>query len=70
MVMYGIFLFTSQFMQLGLGLSPLEAGLLGLPGIAAMMVVSTTTPKLVAVMRPAYVDRARHGRVGARHGAC
>ena len=27
--MYGIFLFTSQFMQLGLGLSPLEAGLLG-----------------------------------------
>ena len=43
MVMYGIFLFTSQFMQLGLGLSPLEAGLLGLPGIAAMMVVSTST---------------------------
>jgi DHA2 family multidrug resistance protein-like MFS transporter len=55
MVMYGIFLFTSQFMQLGLGLSPLQAGLLGLPGIAAMMVVSTATPKLVAVMRPAYV---------------
>jgi DHA2 family multidrug resistance protein-like MFS transporter len=55
LVMYGIFLFTSQFMQLGLGLSPLEAGLLGLPGIAAMMVVSTSTPKLVAVMRPAYV---------------
>jgi DHA2 family multidrug resistance protein-like MFS transporter len=55
MVMYGIFLFTSQFMQLGLGLSPLQAGLLGLPGIAAMMVVSTATPKIVAVMRPAYV---------------
>jgi MFS transporter, DHA2 family, multidrug resistance protein len=54
MVMYGIFLFISQFMQLGLGLSPLEAGLLGLPGIAAMMVVSTMTPKIVAVMRPAY----------------
>jgi DHA2 family multidrug resistance protein-like MFS transporter len=55
MVMYGIFLFTSQFLQLGLGLSPLEAGLFGLPGIAAMMVVATATPKLVAVMRPAYV---------------
>jgi DHA2 family multidrug resistance protein-like MFS transporter len=41
-------------MQLGLGLSPLEAGLLGLPGIAAMMVVSTMTPRIVAVMRPAY----------------
>src|SRR3712207_6346602 len=55
MVMYGIFLFTSQYMQLGLGLSPLEAGLLGLPGIVAMMVVATLTPKLVAVARPAYV---------------
>jgi DHA2 family multidrug resistance protein-like MFS transporter len=55
MVMYGVFLFTSQFMQLGLGLSPLEAGLLGLPGIVAMMVVSTMINKLVAVMRPAYV---------------
>ena len=54
MVMYGIFLFTSQFMQLGLGLSPLEAGLLGLPGIAAMMVVSTMTPKIVGLVRPAY----------------
>jgi MFS transporter, DHA2 family, multidrug resistance protein len=54
MVMYGIFLFTSQFMQLGLGLSPLQAGLLGLPGIAAMMVVSTMTPKIVALLRPAY----------------
>jgi DHA2 family multidrug resistance protein-like MFS transporter len=55
MVMYGISLFVAQFLQLGLGLSPLEAGLLGLPGIAAMMVVATSTPKLVAVMRPAYV---------------
>jgi MFS transporter, DHA2 family, multidrug resistance protein len=55
MVMYGIFLFTSQFMQLGLGLSPLQAGLLGLPGIAAMMVVSTSTAKIVERMRPAYV---------------
>jgi len=55
MVMYGISLFTAQFMQLGLGLSPLEAGLLGLPGIAAMMVVSTLTPKVAPLMRPAYV---------------
>jgi DHA2 family multidrug resistance protein-like MFS transporter len=55
MVMYGVFLFTSQFLQLGLGLSALEAGLLGLPGVAAMMVVATATPKLVAVLRPAYV---------------
>jgi DHA2 family multidrug resistance protein-like MFS transporter len=51
--MYGISLYTAQFLQLGIGLSPLQAGLLGLPGIAAMMVVSTTTPKLTAVVRPA-----------------
>ncbi len=55
LVMYGIFLFTSQFLQLGLGLSPLQAGLLGLPGVAAMMVVATATPKIVALLRPAYV---------------
>src|SRR3712207_3693972 len=55
LVMYGIFLFSSQFLQLGLGLSPLQAGLLGLPGVAAMMVVATATPKIVAVLRPAYV---------------
>src|SRR3712207_2049048 len=38
MVMYGIFLFTSQLMQLGLGLSPLEAGRRGLPGVAALKI--------------------------------
>jgi DHA2 family multidrug resistance protein-like MFS transporter len=57
-VMYGISLFTAQFLQLGLGLSPLEAGLLGLPGVAAMMVMSGLIPRFVEVMRPAYVIAA------------
>jgi DHA2 family multidrug resistance protein-like MFS transporter len=46
-VMYGISFFIAQFMQLGLGLSPLEAGLWNLPGIAAMMIVATQIGRLV-----------------------
>ena len=52
--MYGIYLFISQYLQLGLGLSPLEAGLLGLPGIVAMMVTATALPQFAAGVRPAY----------------
>jgi DHA2 family multidrug resistance protein-like MFS transporter len=52
--MYGVYLFISQYLQLGLGLSPLEAGLLGLPGIAAMMVTATVLPNVAAGVRPAY----------------
>ena len=58
LTMYGIYLFTSQYMQLGLGLSPLEAGLWGLPGIAAMMIVSALLPQIAATARPAYVVAA------------
>ena len=50
--MYGVYLFISQYLQLGLGLSPLEAGLLGLPGIAAMMVTATVLPQYAANVRP------------------
>jgi MFS transporter, DHA2 family, multidrug resistance protein len=53
-VQYGIFLFTSQYLQLALGLTPLQAGIAGLPGIAALMVSSTMVPKLVAHVRPGY----------------
>ena len=58
LAMYGIFLFTSQYMQLGLGLSALEAGLWGLPGIVAMMIASTLLPQIAATARPAYVVAA------------
>jgi DHA2 family multidrug resistance protein-like MFS transporter len=53
-VQYGIFLFTSQYLQLALGLTPLQAGIAGLPGIAAVMLSSTMVPKLVAHVRPGY----------------
>ena len=55
LVMYGIFFFTSQYLQLVLGLSPLEAGLWGLPGIGALMVTAMLVPKVVERVRPGYV---------------
>jgi MFS transporter, DHA2 family, multidrug resistance protein len=55
LVMYGSFFFTSQYLQLVLGLSPLEAGLWGLPGIAVLMVTAMLVPKLVQYVRPGYV---------------
>jgi DHA2 family multidrug resistance protein-like MFS transporter len=53
-VIYGIMLFTAQHLQLVAGLSPLEAGLWGLPPVAVMMVVSGgLLPKLATRVRPA-----------------
>jgi DHA2 family multidrug resistance protein-like MFS transporter len=53
--MYGIFLFTSQYLQLGLDLTPLRAGLAGVPAIVALMVVSNLVPALTARARQGYV---------------
>jgi DHA2 family multidrug resistance protein-like MFS transporter len=56
LVMYGVFFFTSQYLQLVLGLSPLEAGLWGLPGIAAIMFSSAIlVPRLAAQVRPGHL---------------
>jgi DHA2 family multidrug resistance protein-like MFS transporter len=54
LTMYGMFLFTSQYLQLGLGYTPLEAGLWGLPGIVVMMVAAGFVPELVKHVRQAY----------------
>lgn len=55
-VMYGIFFFTSQYFQLVLGFSPLESGLWSLPGLLAMMIVSSAfVPRLAARFRPGYL---------------
>lgn len=55
-VMYGIFFFTSQYFQLVLGMSPLESGLWSLPGLVAMMVVSSAIlPRLATRVRPGYL---------------
>ena len=53
-VTYGAFFFTAQYLQLVAGLSPIEAGLWGLPPVAVMMVLSGgVVPKLATRVRPA-----------------
>lgn len=55
-VTYGTFFFTAQYLQLVAGLSPLEAGLWGLPPVAAMMLsAGAVVPQLVTRVRPAYL---------------
>jgi MFS transporter, DHA2 family, multidrug resistance protein len=51
-VMFGSFLFTTQYLQLALGLSPVAAALWSLPGSVGMVIVSNLTPRLVRVIRP------------------
>jgi len=52
---FGIFLLTAQFLQLVLGLSPLEAGLWSAPSSIGFIAGSLLAPKLLGSMRPAYV---------------
>ena len=54
-VMFGVFLYNAQYLQLVLGLSPLHAGLWSVPGAAAFIVGSMVVSVLVRWMRPAYV---------------
>lgn len=54
-VALGTFLFISQYLQLVLGLSPLEAGLWTLPGAVGNVIGSLTIPIVVRYMRPLYV---------------
>ncbi len=54
-VAFGSFLFIAQYLQLVLGLSPLQAGLWSAPSGLAFIVGSVGTARLVARMRPAYV---------------
>ena len=51
-LMSGYFLFVAQYLQLVVGLSPLEAGLWSLPSAAAFVVGSQLTPWIVARVRP------------------
>ena len=54
-VMVGYFLFVAQYLQLVVGLSPLEAGLWSLPSAFAFIVGSQVAPRFVHRVRPAYV---------------
>jgi MFS transporter, DHA2 family, multidrug resistance protein len=57
-VAFAAFLFIAQYLQLVVGLSPLQAGLWMLPSSAGFIVGSLLTPLLVRRARPAYVMAA------------
>jgi DHA2 family multidrug resistance protein-like MFS transporter len=54
-VAVGYFLFVAQYMQLVLGLSPLQAGLWSLPSAIGFVVGSNLASRFVYRFRPAYV---------------
>ena len=54
-VAVGYFLFVAQYLQLVLGLSPLEAGLWSLPSAAGFIVGSQLVPRFLQRVRPAWV---------------
>jgi DHA2 family multidrug resistance protein-like MFS transporter len=54
-VALGYFLFIAQYLQLVLGLSPLQAGLLSLPSAIGFIVGSNVAPRFVHRFRPATV---------------
>jgi len=51
----GYFLFVAQYLQLVLGLSPLEAGLWSLPSAGGFIVGSNLAPRILRHIRPALV---------------
>jgi MFS transporter, DHA2 family, multidrug resistance protein len=54
-VAFGAYIFMSQYLQLVLGLSPLEAGIWTLPWSAAFILGSNLTPMIVRRVRPPLV---------------
>jgi MFS transporter, DHA2 family, multidrug resistance protein len=54
-VAFGSFLFIAQYLQLVLGLSPLQAGLWSVPGAIASIIGSNVAPLIVRRVRPAFV---------------
>jgi MFS transporter, DHA2 family, multidrug resistance protein len=54
-IVVGYFIFVAQYLQLVLGLSPLEAGLWSLPSAAGLVVGSNVAPRILRRVRPAYV---------------
>jgi DHA2 family multidrug resistance protein-like MFS transporter len=55
MLMGAIMVFTTQYLQLVGGLTPLQAGLWMLPGVVASVASSLLSPLLARRFRPAYV---------------
>jgi DHA2 family multidrug resistance protein-like MFS transporter len=55
MIAFGIFVFMAQYLQLGLGLSPLRAGLASLPWSIGFLIGSMSTPIVARRFPPARV---------------
>ncbi len=51
----GYFLFVAQYLQLVLGLSPLEAGLWSVPSAIAFTIGSNAAPRLLRYIRPSHL---------------
>ena len=66
LVAFGVYIFIAQYLQLVLGLSPLQAGLATVPSMAAYVVGSMVVPAIARRVRPAYVMGARAGHFGRR----
>jgi DHA2 family multidrug resistance protein-like MFS transporter len=60
-IVVGYFLFVAQYLQLVLGLSPLEAGLWSLPSAGGFIVGSNLAPRILRRVRPAVVIGAGLG---------
>jgi DHA2 family multidrug resistance protein-like MFS transporter len=54
-IVVGYFLFVAQYLQLVLGLSPLEAGLWSLPSAGGFIIGSNLAPRILRRVRPALV---------------
>ncbi|MEV0296850.1 MFS transporter [Nocardia sp. NPDC050710] len=54
-VAFGYFLFIAQYFQLVLGMTPLQTGLVMAPSGLGFIIGSQVTPRLVRVVRPAYL---------------
>ena len=55
LVAFGVYIFIAQYLQLVLGLSPLQAGLATVPSMAAFIVGSMVVPAIARRVRPAYL---------------
>lgn len=55
LVVFGAYVFIAQYLQLVLGLSPLQAGLWTVPSMVAFIVGSMLVPVLARRVRPAYL---------------
>jgi DHA2 family multidrug resistance protein-like MFS transporter len=55
LVAFGVYIFIAQYLQLVLGLSPLQAGLATVPSMAAFVVGSMVVPAVARRVQPAYL---------------